>query len=212
MRMIKLRVGVVAVALLLSAVLLFAVSTPKLRQARPPKPMTAIVPPRDDAAVQMNAAVPMENTQTLFPDLNSQSIVSISVRTQSRSFEFHCQDENAVRVNGALADAEIFCTLLSQIQELPVRAMNAAFPQDAPLLTLVVSTQDAQHTARFYDDGGTKRAVHIVYGTTDTVAHRQTEAWRIGTLIMACEGARILDESESTLSQSAVSGQHDGAR
>lgn len=131
----------------------------------------------------------------LFPHLNN--ITALSVSTPERSFHFHLDHQGAVRVNGSRADHEIFSTLLDQIRELPVEQHTAFAPsaQDL-LLTLVVSTDARQHTARFYSssDGGKTR---IVLDGGNTPEYRQTNIWRVGTLMMACEGTRILDDHGS---------------
>lgn len=128
----------------------------------------------------------------LFPHLND--ITALSVSTPERSFHFHLDHQGAVHVNGSRADHEIFSTLLDQIRELPVEQHTAFAPsaQDL-LLTLVVSTDARQHTARFYSssDGGKTR---IVLDGGNTPEYRQTNIWRVGTLMMACEGTRILDD------------------
>ena len=131
---------------------------------------------------------------TLFPELHSASIRFVSVRTPERSFQFHMDDLGAVSVNGTQADSEIFSTLLDQIAGLPVDH-TAAFPTDNTqlLLTLEVHTDHHQHTAHFYGDASSGLATHIICGAPDAPQYRRTESWRVGTLVMTCEGTRILD-------------------
>ena len=138
-----------------------------------------------------------ENDPPLFPALEESSIISLSLTTPERSFEFQCDPQaHRVSVNGHLADEEIFCTLVSQIQKLPIDAMPSFAPEHSPILTLVIATADgAKHTARFYPDGGPGTQTHIASGSANAPIYHRTDAWRIGTLMMTCEGTRIQDES-----------------
>ena len=61
------------------------------------------------------------------------------------------------------------------------------------LLTLVVLADGIQHTARFYDDGKQGEKALIVAGEADTPQYHRTGGWRVGTLVMTCEGTRIQD-------------------
>ncbi len=62
------------------------------------------------------------------------------------------------------------------------------------LLTLTVCTGAKQHIARFYEDDGTGEVARIVTGSEDAPEYGQTDGWRVGTLMMTCEGTRIQDE------------------
>lgn len=150
--------------------------------------------PQLSAAPAAQQAAPRKPASILFPQLSG--VTALSVSTPERSFHFHLDHQGDVRVNGGQADQEIFSTLLDQIRELPVEYHGAFSPcaQDL-LLTLVVSTDARQHTVRFYSssDGGKTR---IVLDSGDAPEYRQTNIWRVGTLMMACEGTRILDETD----------------
>ena len=131
---------------------------------------------------------------TLFPSLDEAAITAISVSTPERSFHFLREGANAVSVNGQQADAEIFSTLLEQIADLPVNSFTAFSPCSSRLqLTLVVSTAQAQHTAHFYAGGASGETTHIISGSCEAPAYSQTNGWRVGTLMMTCEGTRIQD-------------------
>ena len=173
-------------ALLLAA--MFAFLLFQMYGVRPgslPAPKPAVLP-RESSAVQASA--------TLFPGLDESAVTAISVITPDRSFHFLCEGPQAVSVNGQLADGEVFRTLLDQISELPVDFHSPFAPQaEQLLLTLTVSSGQAQHTARFYADGKTGEKAHIVSGSPDAPQYRQTGGWRVGTLTMTCEGTRILD-------------------
>ncbi len=127
----------------------------------------------------------------LFPDLDVGAITAVSVNTPERSFEFRHDSADTITVNGGAADHEIYRTLLSQIAELPVSSLPA-LPADADrLLTLVVTAGAERHFAQFYGSAGAN--AFILCGTQHAPQYRQTEAWRIGTLMMTCEGTRIED-------------------
>lgn len=150
----------------------------------------------ESAPVQKAAdASPAPYTGVLFPGLDGASITAVSIKTPESSFEFRRHDEDAVSVNGQRADGEVFRTLLSQIAQLPVRTRDA-FPAQggSELLTLVVSAGGQEHVARFYDDGGRGEEAFIVCGAQDAPKYQQTDGWRVGTLMMTCEGTRIQDE------------------
>lgn len=132
---------------------------------------------------------------TLFPGLSSEAITAISVTTPDCCFQFRRDGDGNISVNGQQADSEIYMTLVSQITDLPVDDYNAFSPDHASLLlTLVVSTADSEHTARFYEDGGKGEKARIICGEPDAPVYRQTGGWRVGTLMMTCEGTRIQDE------------------
>ena len=131
---------------------------------------------------------------TLFPGLNEHAITSITVATPDRSFHFLCENPQLVSVNGRQADSEVFSTLLEQISELPVEHYNSFNPQAQNLiLTLVISTGQEKQTARFYEDGRQGEKAHIVLGSEDAPEYRQTGGWRVGALMLTCEGTRIQD-------------------
>lgn len=131
----------------------------------------------------------------LFPDLNAEAITAISIDTPESSFRFYTDGNGGVSVNGRQADAEIYGTLVDQISGLPVD-VSAAFSAGSTklLLTLTVYTGSERHTARFYEDGGTGEFARVIAGTKGEPEYGQTCGWRVGTLMMTCEGTRIQDE------------------
>ena len=159
-------------------------------------PMDTSAPPSSikNAALQASQSGTKESDIILFPNLCRASIRFLSVNTPERSFQFHLDGHGAVSVNGAQADAEIFFTLLDQIAHLPVTPA-AAFPMENAqlLMHLEIHADDRRHTAYFYDSSDTGTVTHIICGTPDTPEYRQTEGWRVGTLVMTCEGTRIQD-------------------
>lgn len=147
------------------------------------------IPPADEAAFSG------ENKETLMPDLDRKSIVNLSVTTTERQFYFHCTDQNTVSVNGQMADTEIFAKLIDQIVSLPVTSLNPFTPEEAPLLTLSISTQDGEITARFFSSGNANTQALIICAIADTSLYRMTDSWRVGTLLLTCDGTRIQDAS-----------------
>ena len=147
-----------------------------------------------------NAAQPIQpdgtihSNITLFPELSSANIRSVFVHTPERSFQFHLNAQGAVSVNGAKADAEIFSTLLEQITSLPVNPISA-FPAEGTqlILTLEIHADGRQHIAHFYENNTAGTLTHIICGTPGAPEYLRTDGWRVGTLVMTCEGTRILD-------------------
>lgn len=139
------------------------------------------------------SATPARNG-TLFPGLNEESVTAVTVAAPDRHFHFLCDEPNAVSVNGQQADSEAFLTLLEQIAEFPVDT-RTAFSPDAQklLLTLTVSSGTQQQIAHFYADGQAGEKAHIVVGKGDSSQYLMTGGWRVGALMMTCEGTRIQD-------------------
>lgn len=169
------------------AVLFFCLRNMHLRSKSSP-------PPAPDTARAVMPSASAAPAFTLFPDLDHVRVTSLSVIAPGRSFQFDLGQQGTVSVNGHQADREAFSTLVNQIAALPVE-QHAAFVPDAQdlLLTLVVSSGAKQQTARFYEDGVHGEKARIVLGTDAAPEYRQTNGWRVGTLMMTCEGTRILD-------------------
>jgi len=173
-----------AAVVLALRLLLFIRMTKTDKPAAPPAPAYA-------AARSLASSRPVA---TLFPGLNEQSVTSITVSTPDRHFDFRCEDPHAVSVNGHQADSEIFLTLLEQISQFPVDTHPAFAPEAQNLLlTLIVSSGTQQQIAQFYSDGHTGETTHIVVGKGDTSKYLMTGGWRVGALMMTCEGTRMLD-------------------
>lgn len=148
-----------------------------------------------EAAQNTEQALAQDGPVLLFPDLDMNAITAISVFSPERSFQFYADGSGKVSVNGQQADAEIYLTLVSQISELPVHQTDAFIPDSVQwLLTLTVCTGGKQHIARFYEDDSAGKVARIVTGSEDAPEYGQTGGWRVGTLMMTCEGTRIQDE------------------
>jgi len=136
---------------------------------------------------------------TLFPGLSESAIAALSIVTPEQRFEFRCKTPQNISVNGKQADEQIFSTLVSQIRELPVCAAASFSPENTPSMTMIISTRDGgRHCAQFYT-GASGLPAHIASGPEHAPVYHQTEAWRIGTMIMTCEGTRIQDASGNEL-------------
>lgn len=158
-------------------------------------PEQAAVQQSAEAAQNTEQALAQDGPVLLFPDLDMNAITAISVFSPERSFQFYADGSGKVSVNGQQADAEIYLTLVSQISELPVARTDAFIPDSVQwLLTLTVCTGGKQHIARFYEDDSAGKIARIVTGSEDAPEYGQTGGWRVGTLMMTCEGTRIQDE------------------
>ena len=158
-------------------------------------PEQAAVQQRAEAAQNTEQALAQDGPVLLFPDLDMNAITAISVFSPERSFQFYADGSGKVSVNGQQADAEIYLTLVNQISELPVHQTEAFIPDSVQwLLTLTVCTGGKQHIARFYEDDSAGKVARIVTGSADAPEYGQTGGWRVGTLMMTCEGTRIQDE------------------
>lgn len=147
------------------------------------------------AAPQAHTAPAEDSAQTrvLFSGMDQSSITAISVTAADRHFEFLCSGPDDVSVNGQLADSEAFDTLVFQIANLPVTPREAFSPAGEPLLTVVVTTPTASHTASFYRSSVEDTAC-VLTGPAESPCYEETDAWRVGTLLLTCDGTRIQDE------------------
>lgn len=130
----------------------------------------------------------------LFPEVEEESVTHVTVFSQDASYEFLRDAPDEVSVNGQKADSEAFDTLLCQIVTLPVFDTESFSVSGSPLLTVRVVSGGTAHAASFYR-GQSKDKTLILCGTQEEPLYRQTGAWRVGTLLLACEGTRIQDES-----------------
>lgn len=178
-----------AAAVLAAALLLFLGAQPELRSAQAPDGETAA---QTADAAQSAAQTP--HTTPLFPAISPSSVTALSVTAGDRRFEFLCDGEE-VSVNGQLADGEIFSTLLEQILTLPIASCAAFSPEEgSAMLTLVLTAADHDNTVCFYE-GSSKETARVLAGTPEEPVYGVTKSWRIGTLLLVCDGTRIQDES-----------------
>lgn len=187
-----------ACAVLAAALLLFLGAQGEVRTADAPAAQTAGDAGETAGLAQTGDASDRERdeacTTPLFPSLSPASVTALSVTAGDRRFEFLCSGD-AVSVNGQMADGEIFSTLLDQILTLPVAACAAFSPEESSaMLTLVVTTADHNNTVHFYK-GSSQETARVLAGTPEEPVYGVTKSWRIGTLLLVCDGTRIQDES-----------------
>lgn len=140
---------------------------------------------------------------TLFPDLSG--ITAITLSTPERGFEFRLGGSGEICVNGQQADGDIYNTLVSQIAKLPVSAHAAFDTSGAQLtLTLEITAGGSTHIAHFYTDGLSGEDARIVSGPPGAPKYHLTDGWRVGTLMMTCEGTRIQDERGNEIPSAQV--------
>ena len=139
-------------------------------------------------------ATPQDDRDHLFPMLDASQIQAILIETQDSRLEFHTFGMGKVSVNGRRADAEVYQTLVNQIAALPVAGIEPFSGDRELLLTLTIDTDSARHIARFYEDGVSGEEAYILCGAQDDLCYYQTDGWRVGMLMMTCEGTRIQDE------------------
>ena len=130
----------------------------------------------------------------LFPGLDVRAVTAVSVTAPDRRFEFLRKQPHEVSVNGRKADSEIFRTLVSQIAEISVSPADPFVSSDEPALHLTVVSGGTQYHASFFAGGSDSALALVRSGTHDAPGYHQTAGWRIGTLMLTCEGTRIQDE------------------
>ncbi len=134
------------------------------------------------------------DTIGLFPDVKRADVVTLAVATPERSFDFERVD-GEVSVNGHEADEYAFSLLVKKVVALPVSVRAAFEPTGVPDLVLTLHTADGEYTASFYGDGQDGERSLILCGTAEEPIFRETDGWRVATLLMACDGTRIFDEA-----------------
>ena len=128
-----------------------------------------------DAPAREATSGEMPDERLLFPELTDSDISEIHIRAgDDCAFDFSLRGE--LSVNGQKADGEVF------------------EPRGEPLLTVTVSTDTQDFSARFYQDSEDGKYAYVVAGA-DKARCLKTDAWRVGTLLLTCEGTRIFDAS-----------------
>ena len=107
-------------------------------------------------------------------------------------FDFSVRGE--LSVNGQKADEEVFSTLVDQLTADSFTLCDDFEPQNDALLTVTVYTDTQDFSASFYQEQGDSKYAYVVAGA-DNERFLKTDAWRVGTLLLTCEGTRIFDAS-----------------
>ena len=137
----------------------------------------------------------MQSAQTLFPDLSDEDITDIRISAANNcEFSFNINEKKGLSVNGQKADKEIFSTLVDQILAPSFIRIDAFSPEKDPIMTLTIYTSEQNFNACFYSGDDNQKYTYVI---TDEEKNRylKTDAWRIGTLLLTCEGTRIFDAS-----------------
>lgn len=145
----------------------------------------------ETAAVQEQVS---EQATPLFGALELDRVSDVVVAADERTFHFALND-GEVSVNGQMADEEVFTTLLSQIAALPVAGLPAFAEEGEPILTLTVNAGGEELCARFYRDDPQQFYAQVVCDADGAVRYGVTKAWRVGKLVLTCDGTRIQDAS-----------------
>lgn len=157
--------------------------------------------PRETAQMEPAAAVgqsrhsPAEHA--LFPDLAPEKISSLVITTPQSTFDFKRTAPTSVSINGRRSDHGAFATLLNQIEAIPYVPGEPAEQQEPPLLTLTVQQDEAHYHARFYRHGNGEELARVVADVPSGELSGTTDGWRVGMLLLACEGTRVQDASGS---------------
>lgn len=173
----------------LCALFLLLAPSPDQRQAQ------SAPAPLPSAAPEQTATTP------LFPCVDRCAALDMSIRASDRAFDFRQTADGAI-VNGNAADNEILSTLIEQVTQMPITPRGAFSTAEAPLMTITVVCGGAEHTARFYRSQQEEDA-NVLYTRQQAQYYGITDAWRVGTLLLTCDGTRIFDEggNESPIRQ-----------
>ena len=146
-----------------------------------------------DAPAREATSGEVPDERLLFPELTDSDISEIHIRAgDDCAFDFSLRGE--LSVNGQKADGEVFSTLLDQLTADCFIPCEDFEPRGEPLLTVTVSTDTQDFSARFYQDSEDGKYAYVVAGA-DKARCLKTDAWRVGTLLLTCEGTRIFDAS-----------------
>ena len=146
-----------------------------------------------DAPAREATSGELPDERLLFPELTDSDISEIHIRAgDDCAFDFSVRGE--LSVNGQKADSEVFSTLLDQLTADCFIPCEDFEPRGEPLLTVTVSTDTQNFSARFYQDNEDGKYAYVVAGA-DNARCLKTDAWRVGTLLLTCEGTRIFDAS-----------------
>jgi hypothetical protein len=128
----------------------------------------------------------------LFEETILSGITRLCVRTSHRTYTFLCEGGEAVCLDGGKADEEIFSTLLEEIRDREYEKTTAFTPQTQPVAVVELQEGTRTYEASFYSEGDRECSEVIVRGN-GKLRYLQTESWRIGTMLLTCEGAWSAD-------------------
>ena len=111
---------------------------------------------------------------------------SLCVTAEGRSFRY-AKSGSLLTVNGAAADEEAVDTLLRHLSSALSGDTAAFTPEEAPIMTVDFTAGDESGEISFYPDEADRSRVYVVSAKDGASV---TEAWRVGTILLACEGSR----------------------
>ena len=150
----------------------------------------SVTPPDAQESTNAEAA---EDEQALFPELAAEDITGVRIHAKDDcTFDFSVRGE--LSVNGQKADGEVFSTLVDQLTAKSYLPCADFTPQSDVMLTVTVYTDTQDFFASFYQDNDNGRYAYVIAGAKQDRCLK-TDAWRVGTLLLTCEGTRIFDAS-----------------
>lgn len=175
------------VVFLLLAALMAVLTRALLHAAHSPTPAQEIAVPAPSTS--------QDDGQALFPGLDPAMVTAVSITTPQSTFDLRRSDSRLVSINGHRGDEEVFSTMLAHIAAMDFTATPPFPAPETPLLTLVVHQRGEAYTAAFYADGKDGEHARIISIREPAPVYGVTDGWYVGTLMLACEGTRIQDES-----------------
>ena len=146
-----------------------------------------------DAPAREATSGEVPDERPLFPELTDSDISEIHIRAgDDCAFDFSLRGE--LSVNGQKADSAVFSTLVDQLLSPSFMPVDAFEPADEPVVTMTVCTERRDFIARFYTDQDVGKSAYVITGAESSRCLK-TDAWRVGTLLLTCEGTRIFDAS-----------------
>ena len=133
-----------------------------------------------------------EEGQSLFPELDPSVVTTVSITTPQSAFDMR-RSSKSVSINGQQGDEDVFSTMLTHIADMDFVSTHPFTAPEAPILTLVIHQHGEEFTAAFYADNENGEHARIIAGREPAPVYGVIDGWRVGTLMLACEGTRIQD-------------------
>ncbi|MBR5288081.1 MAG: hypothetical protein IKU34_05745 [Clostridia bacterium] len=140
-------------------------------------------------------SVPADNGQALFPSFDPAIVTAVTITTPQSAFDLRLDENSSVSVNGHRGDKDVFSTMLAHIAAMDFIATDPFTAPEAPLLTLRIHQHGKEFSAAFYADNANGAHTRIIAGREQSPIYGLMDGWRVGALMLACEGTRIQDES-----------------
>ena len=118
-----------------------------------------------------------------------ETISSLSITFRGRGFSFDCRNG----LTDEDADSEVFTTLLTQIFNMKGNRREAFLPVTDPIMTVEIQDIKGSYLMKCYENENQDDMADVICISAKNRFYYTTEAWRVGTILLACEGTRILD-------------------